>query len=214
MPRVDREFFSDDEEIKKNRIEDILDEDEEVLVTLSPDKRDYILEAFFKTLPFVLLWAAFDTFFIVMMFKTDAFMNQMIIWFTIFFFAIHLIPVWLYFANIIKRVMSYKNVQYYLTDRRVIIRSGMIGIDYKMFFYSDISSVNVKVGLWDRLFKVGDLYIYSDKQTAILEDIKKPYFYLNKIQTIIQDIKTDISYPNDLRPKENHGYKTKLKGDE
>ena len=126
--------------IVTDRIEDILDEDEEVLVTLSPDKRDYILEAFFKTLPFVVLWAAFDTFFIVMMFKTNAFENVMIIWFTIFFFSIHLIPVWLYIANIIKRIMSYKNVQYYLTDRRVIIRSGMIGIDYKMFFYSDISS--------------------------------------------------------------------------
>ena len=208
MARVDREFFTE-EDIKKNRIEDVLESDEEVLVSLTPDKRDYILEAIFKSLPIVLIWLAFDVFFIIMMIKTNAFENTMVIWFTIFFFAFHLLPVWLYFANIFKRVAGYKNIQYYFTDRRIIIRNGIIGIDYKIFYYQDINTVTVKVGLWDRMFKVGDLYINSVNQSAVLEDIKKPYFYLSKIQQIIQDIKTDISYPNDLRPKENHGYKTK-----
>ena len=113
MARVDREFFTE-EDIKKNRIEDILESDEEVLVSLTPDKRDYILEAIFKSLPIVLIWLGFDVFFIIMMINTNAFENKMVIWFTVFFFAFHLLPVWLYFANIFKRVAGYKNIQYYI----------------------------------------------------------------------------------------------------
>ena len=129
--------------------------------------------------------------------------------FTIVFFALHLVPVWLYIASIIRRVGGYKNLQYHLTNKRIIIRNGLIGIDFKIFYYSDISSLSVKVGLWDRMFKVGDLYIQSANQSAVLEDISKPYFYLSKIQKIVQDIKTDMSYPNDLRPETNQGYNTK-----
>jgi len=34
---------------------------------------------------------------------------------------------------------------------------------------------------------------------------------MNRIQKISHDIKTDIIFPNDLRPKENHGYSTDYK---
>ena len=88
----------------------------------------------------------------------------------------------------------------------------MIGIDFKIFNYYEINSLDVKVGIFDRMFKVGDLYIKSNSQSAIIEDIKAPYAYSTKIQKIILDLKTDMNYPNDLRPDENHGYKTKYRG--
>ena len=49
-------------------------------------------------------------------------------------------------------------------------------------------------------------------QSAVLNNIENPYFYLSKLQKITLDIKADIQYPNDLRPKENHGYNTEYKG--
>ncbi|MCR5348626.1 MAG: PH domain-containing protein [Bacilli bacterium] len=212
MARIDSDFFKIDDNaaIKVNAVEDVLTEDEEVLLRLTPDRRDYILESIFKGLPFVLLWVAFDVFAITMMVNSGAFAHMgAIIFLIIGFFALHLLPVWLYVAGIVRRIGGYKNVEYVFTDRRLIIRSGLVGIDFKFFYYSDITSVDVKVGLWDRMFKVGDIYVKSTTQAAVLEDVHNPYQYGAKIQELIQDIKTDISYPNALRPDENPGYGTK-----
>ena len=214
MANIDEEYFNLDENIKQNKIEDILMSNESVLVRLKPDKKTYILETIFKGLPLALFWGGFDAFFIFMMVHNNVFaqMGYTFILFMVFFFAIHLIPVWLYIAKAIKKIAEYKNVEYVFTDKRVIIRSGVIGIDFKTMMYEEIVSVVVKVGLFDRIFKVGDLYIKTESQTGCIEDIKSPYQYSSKIQKIVQDIKADINYPNDLRPEENHGYNTKYKG--
>ena len=103
-------------------------------------------------------------------------------------------------------------MQYVFTEKRVIIRSGLVGIDFKSIYYSDISGVNVKVGFLDRLLKVGDIYIRANNQSAVLNDIQNPYFILSRLQKITLDIKTDIYYPNNLRPEENDGYNTKYTG--
>ena len=73
----------------------------------------------------------------------------------------------------------------------------------------DIQSVNVKVGLLDRMLKVGDIYITTKLEKVVLYDITNPYLITNKLQKITNDIKTDMYYPNAMRPSENQGYKTK-----
>ena len=217
MGQINKDYFDINEDMKANTIDDILVEGEQKLVELTPHKKTFILESFLKGLPFALLWGGFDAFFIVMMITTGAF-NEMggtaMIFVIIGFFVIHLIPVWLYIAGIIKKLAGYKNIKYVLTDKRIIIRSGLIGIDFKIFYYSEIDSIDVKVGLLDRIFKVGDLYIKSKTQSAVIEDIKAPYAYSSKIQKIILDIKADIEFPNDYRPDKNSGYNTNYIADE
>ena len=210
------EDFTPNEGIKQNSIEDILMEDEEILTTLVPNKKVFILEALLKGLPFVLLWAAFDVFFIVNIINSPATKESgfPIAPILIVFFLLHLMPVWLYVGRVVKRVAGYKNIQYVFTDKRVITRSGIIGIDFKFIYFTDIQALDVKVGILDRLFKVGDLVIRSASQTMILDDIAYPYQYSAKLQKVVTDIKADMAYPNDLRPGENHGYQTKYKGDD
>lgn len=200
-------------DIKKNKVEDILTEGEKILVSLVPNRKVFMLESFFKGLPLALIWGIFDGIFISFIFSNNLYeqIGPFVVG-IIFFFLIHLIPVWLYIGNIIKRLAGYKNINYYLTNKRIIVRSGIIGIDYKFLFYPDIATVNVKVGIFDRMFKVGDVYIRSATQAICLEDIDNPYQYSSRIQQVINDIKSDISFPNDLRPKENHGYNTDYKG--
>ncbi len=200
-------------DIKKNKVEDILTEGEKILVSLVPNRKVFMLESFFKGLPLALIWGVFDGIFISFIFSNNLYeqIGPFVVG-IIFFFLIHLIPVWLYIGNIIKRLAGYKNINYYLTNKRIIVRSGIIGIDYKFLFYPDIATVNVKVGIFDRMFKVGDVYIRSATQAICLEDIDNPYQYSSRIQQVINDIKSDISFPNDLRPKENHGYNTDYKG--
>lgn len=213
--RIDEDYFKVDAPIKQNKVEDIISPDEQILQRLKPNQKVLILEALFKGLPFVLVWVIFDAFFISMMVFSGAFSeNLLILAFIIPFFLLHLMPLWMYIGGIIRALGGRKNIEYVFTERRIIIRSGLVGIDFKTIFYTDVEGINVKVGLFDRLFQVGDLYIKAHNQSAVLENIEKPYFFLNKLQKITLDIKTDILYPNDLRPKDNHGYKVKYKDED
>ena len=210
---IDENYFKTNNPMKQNKIEDILSEDEIILQRLLPNRKVLLLEALFKGLPFVLLWVAFDVFFIFMMIANNVLEQQpFMLWVMIGFFAFHLMPLWLYILNIIRTMAGAKNIEYVFTNRRIIIKSGVIGIDFKNIYYSDVEGINCKVGIFDRMFKVGDLYIKAHDQSAVLMNIEQPYFFLKKLQRITLDIKTDIEYPNDLRPKENHGYHTDYKG--
>ena len=212
MSQIDKDYFNVEESIKQNKVEDILGDGEEVLVSLKPNRKVYILESIFKGLPIVLLWGGIDAFMLYMIISTGVFVESGMVWFIVLFFALHLSPVWMYIARIVKVVAGYKNISYTFTDKRIIVRSGIIGIDFKYQYYSDIASVNVKVGIFDRLFKVGDIHIQGNTQHIVVEDINAPYIYADKIQKIVRDLKADMQFPNDLRPEENHGYNTKYKG--
>lgn len=128
--------------------------------------------------------------------------------FIVFFFLLHLLPFWIWLANVVTASAQHKNIEYAFTDKRIIIRTGII-IDIQNVFYMDIQSVNLKVGLVDRMMKVGDIYITTKSNTVVLWDLENPYVLVNKLQQISNNIKTDMYFPNQLRPEENKGFKTK-----
>ena len=189
MAQIDKDYFKINNEAKQNEVKDILGEDEEILLSLSPNKRTYVFEALLKGLPLALIWGAIDIFAIIMMINGGVFSSIGItVLFVILFFAIHLIPVWIYIGGVVKKITQFKNISYTFTDKRIIVRSGLIGIDFKYVYYTNIDSVNVKVGFFDKLFKVGDLYITSSNQTVYVEDISSPYQYADKIQDLVRDL--------------------------
>ena len=217
MSNIDSSYFKIEDQGPKNkpsgdRVEDIISSDEQILLRLQPNRRVFILESIFKGLPVALLWGAFDAFFIIMLVTNNAIQGAFFWVFIIVFFGIHLIPLWSYIAHVIKRVAGMKNYEYVFTSHRVIIKSGLIGMKFQSFYYSAITSNTVKVGIFDRMFHVGDIYLQAGEEKGVIEDIDHPYQYSSKIEKITVDLKTDMAYPNDLRPEENHGYKTQYKG--
>lgn len=216
MKEIDETYFyNNPDPMKKNALEDVLLEDERILLKLKPNKKAFMWESFFaKGLPMVLLWAGFDGLFLYLIFSGTLPIEEAMPFFIpmiIIFFALHLLPVWLFIAGAIKRVAGYKNIEYAFTNKRILIRTGLVGIDFKSIYYSEITGVNVRVGILDRLFRVGDIYITAKDQRAVIDDINNPYFYMSKIQEISHDIKTDIEFPNAYRPSENPGYHTNYK---
>lgn len=213
MKKIDENYFknSKSESSKSTQIKDILNSGEQILWQGKPKKKAYILSSIFSMMPFALIWLLFDSGFIIAMFATEAF-SQMptgAIIGIIAFFAFHMTPVWIWLANIITASRGYKNLEYAFTNKRIIIRSGIIGIDFNNIYYSEIESVNLKVGITDKMLGVGDIYIKSNNKAQILFDISDPYFITQKLQEIVIDIKTDIEFPNGLRPEENPGYNTR-----
>ena len=207
---IDEKYFQESQ-MQANAVEDILVDGENVLWRDKPDKKAHIAAAIVKSLPFTIIWILFDFGFIIgisigMSMKA---IPIALLGFIIPFFAVHLTPVWMWIAGIIKAAAELKNMEYVFTDKRVIVRSGVIGIDFKSLYYNEVESVNVKVGWTDKIFKVGDIYINAKSSAAVLYDLHNPYNLGSKLQQVVQDITTDINYPNALRPDQNPGYKTK-----
>ena len=204
----EKNFITD--EMRVNNIDDFIDKDEEILWRGKPKRSAFIWSKVLTMLPFALIWVLFDGFFIGMLASNDVFPNipTFMIVFLVFFFLLHLTPFWIWLSNVITAGIQHKNIEYALTTKRIIIRSGIV-VDIKNIYYMDIQSVNVKVGLLDRMLKVGDIYITTKLEKVVLYDITNPYLITNKLQKITNDIKTDMYYPNAMRPSENQGYQTK-----
>ena len=210
MAKLDENYFKIDPSGRDlNNIEDVISSDEQILWSGKPKKRAYLINAFTKMLPIALIWLLFDGAFIGLMIGTMDEIPASVKTFMTVFFLFHLMPVWIWLSNVLTANRQHENLEYAFTNKRVIIKSGIIGIDFKNIYYSEIDSVNLRVGLVDRIEKVGDIYIKSIGGANVLYDLENPYTLTEKLQKIVVDIKTDIQFPNNLRPAENDGYSTK-----
>ena len=212
MGNIDENYFKMPSVKQNNSIEEIIGGDETLLLKVKPKKKAYIFNSIVKFLPIGLFWLIVDAGFICAMAITNAIPTKF--WaFIVPFFAVHMIPVWFCIANIVRAGKAWKNLEYAFTDRRIIIRSGVIGINIANVYYADIKGVNMRIGVFDRLFKVGDIYISSEGQSQVLYDLENPCFILERVQKLVLDLKTDVYFPNDLRPETNSGYNTKYNPD-
>jgi membrane protein YdbS with pleckstrin-like domain len=60
-----------------------------------------------------------------------------------------------FFSNVVKK--------YVITNKRVLIRSGLIGTDFNSIYFTQVRNANVNVGLIDKLFSVGTINIDTGK---------------------------------------------------
>ena len=182
MARVEQKDF--DINNNSNKLDDVLQSDEEIIIELGPQKLDYVLEGLLKGLPFVVIWVLIDIFIIRQMLSMEVFDNSIgkgFALFIAFILVFHLLPLWLYLSRLFKRIATFGKIKYYFTNKRIIIKSGIIGTDYKFFTYPEVLTADVKRGLLDKIFKVGDIYITASNKSVIIEDIKNPYQYSNAI---------------------------------
>lgn len=136
--------------------------------------------------------------------------------FSIWFAAI---PIAVFLFSFLNKIFSYSNTSYAFTNRRVMVRTGFIGTDFKIIDYDKISDIQVTVNFIERVFKVGTIKLFSGRTetnegiTSKLYDrweaIANPYEVFKQLKKVSVDIKTDFNYPNALRPETNPGYNTK-----
>lgn len=187
--------------------------DETILYEGKPEKRCFIFESIFNPLlPFAIIWALFD---VGLLGKAVGSMQLFMIPFMLF----HMMPVWLYLAGVIFAFKRYKNTYYIVTDHAVYISSGIFSMNLEAKTFAELSRVNLHRGIFDQMFNVGDVQITTNQFTkknmpAVLginsiSNYSEVYQIVKKLQ---KDIYSDIMYPNDLRPEENHGYRTKYRG--
>lgn len=187
--------------------------DETVLYEGKPDKKCFIFESIFNPLlPFAIIWAIFDASFLGVAIGGRNFIM-------IPFMLFHLMPVWIYLAGVIFSFRRYRNTYYIVTDHAVYISSGIFTMNLETKTFAELSRVNLHRGIFDQMFQVGDAQLTTNQITRkgipavmginSISDYTKVFQLVKKLQ---KDIYADTMYPNDLRPKENHGYRTKYRG--
>lgn len=194
-------------------LKNMVGSDETVLYEGKPNKRCFIFESIFNPLlPVAIIWAIIDVGFLGL--ASGDFPSIMTP-----FMLFHMMPVWIYLSGVIFSFRKYKNTYYIVTDHAVYISSGIFTMHLEAKTFAELSRVNLHRGVFDQMFHVGDIQITTNQFTnknmpAILHinsisNYTEVYQLVKKLQ---KDIYSDIMYPNDLRPEENHGYKTKYRG--
>lgn len=200
-----------------NNIDAMLMPDESIIWRGTPKKNAFIINSATKMMPFALMWLLFDGFFIAafLSFGGIGLMPGMGL-FLVFFFALHLMPVWIWLYNVVTAVGRWKNTEYAVTDKRIILRNGLVGYEYQSLYYTEIGNVSLHVGFIDQMLGVGDINIAMNVPIATgknqlspaildIEDVQRVF---SIIQRTVLDIQTDMQYPNAMRPDINPGYKT------
>lgn len=200
------------------KIEDFKNDSELVLWKGKPNKSVFIKEQIFSPMLFVaLLWLGIDLSFVIIYLSTNGVSLELA--FIIPFFSIHLLPVWIYLFKVIFAFSRWKNTEYMVTDQAIYCLSGVFTTNCKRKTFQEITNVSVHQGIFDKRHDVGDIFIVTGVTTnkdgrAVntglnILDIDEYMKVYKLITETGRDIYADTMYPNDLRPDNNSGYRTK-----
>lgn len=205
----------------KDDIKKMIGINERIMWEGKPNKKCFIFESIFNPLmPFALIWAIID--FSIIGFGSFAAINDgesNMLLFLIPFFALHLMPVWIYLFGVLMTKKRYNNTYYIVTDRGIYISGGVFTKKIQSKPFAEMSHIDLHRGIFDQTFGVGDIICTSSHhsvngKTALINisSVSNYTEVYNIIKKLQHDIYSDIMYPNDKRPTENHGYNTQYKG--
>ena len=142
--------MTNQEEIKR-----ILDSDETIELSYKPNKLRYILiggfAAFIPALIFCGLFLLFGILTLTGVWSiTDENGNPERVA-PVFMIIIGGLPLLLALLNLTFRCVRYKKLGYYVTNKRLIIQSGLIGIDYRSLDLASVAVMNVRVDFLDKI---------------------------------------------------------------
>lgn len=69
------------------------------------------------------------------------------------------------FGSPISSALAHRNTEYAITNKRLIIQTGAIGLKTRFIDFEKIQEVSIKVGLMDKIFRTGG--IYADTASSV-----------------------------------------------
>lgn len=188
MAELNEEMFKNGYNPRSFTINDHMKKGEKVLWHQKPKAKSYVASQVAGLTPFAIIWLLIDSIFIVSFF---AFGNGGIPLYVyiilIGFFAIHLMPVWLWIGSIVRAFKAVKYIEYYITNLRVLKADTTYAMEIaEEINIADITDVELKKTWFDKLSMVGDVDIVAGETTIKLYDIREP----EKIHAIFYNIKS------------------------
>lgn len=203
-------------------LRNLVKDNERVLWEGRPRKSVTVLEAIFNPmLIFAVIWGGFDLVFM----KSFAFSGGVpgaMAGFLLIFFLVHMMPVWVYLIGVLTVFLRWRNVRFLITTHGLYVSGGLLSFNYEMKPWTDIGHINIRQGVFDRMFGVGDVLFvcahhsyqsshshdggHQQMKIYNIPDFQEVFKLVNKLQT---DVYSDTMYPNAMRPDENPGYNTR-----
>lgn len=199
----------------ENELKNLIGPNEEILYQGKPDKKCFVFESIFNPLlPIAILWACVDG-----RILNGSMVGGSSSYFLVPFMIFHLMPVWLYLGGVVFMFRKYKNTYYIVTDHAVYVSNGIFTKNFNSKPFAELSHVDLHRGIFDQMFHVGDILITTNQITRnnvpaviAINSISNYTEVYNIVKKLQKDIYSDVMFPNDLRPEENHGYRTRYKG--
>ncbi len=201
-------------------LEKVLDQHERILWEGTPRFWPFLLSGSAITTIFGLFWMIILIPFIGIAVH-DILFNSHVLGFGIFLLPHFWLGIGLVFGIPVYKILVYKHTYYAITDKRVIFQKGLIGRDFEIVNFDQITNTEVNVGVFDKLFgsnsgsilvSTAGSFTYTRQRSVqkpyIIRNISDPYNVFKILKKSAHDVKTDIEYPNKLRPNKNPGYQT------
>lgn len=171
----------------------ILDKNEKIIKVIKPNKLKLFVYWFISSL-WISFWVAFCSVIPMLCSGTE---GVFIPW------QFYLIPVGVIVLitlfTFVFAAVYYKNNYFAYTNSRVLIRSGIIGIDFKSLDMRYVGAINVKVGFWDKVLKretgtitFGSMSSPMATSKAVgynFAHIEKPYELYKEMKQIVDKVK-------------------------
>ena len=175
----------------------VLDDDEKIVKVFKPNKAKLYLSSVLLHSLWMLFFAVMGVFAILFP-EEGEYIDPIYV----------LIPIGIYLAAILiifgLTALHYKNVYYAYSNKRIIIRSGIFGVDYKSLDMSMIGVVDVYVSLLDKILRknTGSVTFGSAASPVIdgkggsayrFNHILMPYETCKEIKSYIAEYKKIVS---------------------
>ena len=154
--------------------DDILEKNEQIIKIIKPSKSRYVKALFAP--------------FIIPIFWPHLILILVLTLFTLPFFYMH----------------GYKNLYYAYTNKRLIVRIGIIGVDYHSLDFKNITASSVDVGLFDKSKNAttGTIFFKSSSSSIKFQYVENPYDLLREIREHIDSINENTNSENNQTSSE------------
>lgn len=176
----------------KNLFEPILDNNEEILKMYLPDKK----RAWFGTIAYAIIMALWLVPSTIFAFFGDVGAG----------IALSLFDLLFLICPVIMIALWCKKTVYAVTNKRIIIRTGYIGVDFKSLEYDMLGAITVNVNVWDKILKRDTGSIAFGSMSSPLTSqggakfafmfVTKPYETNKEVKAIIDKYRTDKNSNN------------------
>lgn len=140
----------------------IRDKDEKILWAGQPARAPFLVSG----IPFLIfgcLWGSFDYFGFI---RHMGGKSGIPLGFAIPFFALHLIPFWGSILNMLRLALVVGNTFYAVTPKRLMVRSGFWGTDFRSIDLDQIANLEVSVNPVENASNVGSIRFWAKVPTA------------------------------------------------
>jgi len=88
-------------------------------------------------------------------------------------------------------ILLWRNLYYVLTDRRIIVRKGVIGIDYDILDLEYVQQVNLERGIWDRVYGTGTIVVQAIGVKPIeMHSIPDPFRSIDVLKKTVESVRS------------------------